>query len=646
MLVITQQLLSWVIGLAKLIQQQCSHVITQVVQKLQQWQTSCTSVISTVCSKLPWPLSFLCAVVTVLVCIAVSVVILLVATVVVLLCIVVTVVVTIAVLLIVITVVTLFSLICILAIPLCANRMEASTAPDPGLVVTEGGTSPPRLSMNNRTVLLPDAELACKTMVHRISLATTTIHLLQLEFDPKFTAEPAHLFTAPASERSDLIIALIAAAQRGVKVRILMNSNVFANTIPALTTAVSGETNIELQGFPIWPTFGITHTLGIMHAKGMSVDSATAFVVGLPFEQGYWDTQSHLVTDTRRGNFGGGSFIPPSNAGAGVGLKPVHTVSLRIDGPAALDFDVVFSDLWNKVSSNKLSVSGVAPPVGGGSQSVQVVLSAPPRSESRFPSGETGSLEAYLRAIANAKRFLYFENQYFTSPIIRDALIRALKANTSLQLIMLLNENPDLPTYKFWQEFVLGSLFKFAPAQFGAFTLWRTRAPTTPGHLPEIMQCYLESKVTVVDDVWAMVGSANLDGGSLGHIFEFLPKPWSCESFRLGWRNVELSTVLYDGVAGNPPTGEVFRLREILWKEHLGLGSASTTSSGAGGFLGLWQSNAAGNVGSLNATQVMAGDPVSPSRILPYSTKLDTVGQLTQLGVNVSLFDVAPVVPP
>src|SRR6266550_528737 len=201
MLVITQQLLSWVIGLAKLIQQQCSHVITQVVQKLQQWQTSCTSVISTVCSKLPWPLSFLCAVVTVLVCIAVSVVILLVATVVVLLCIVVTVVVTIAVLLIVITVVTLFSLICILAIPLCPNRMEASTAPDPGLVVTEGGTSPPRLSMNNRTVFLPDAELACKTMVHRISLATTTIHLLQLEFDPKFTAEPAHLFTAPASER-------------------------------------------------------------------------------------------------------------------------------------------------------------------------------------------------------------------------------------------------------------------------------------------------------------------------------------------------------------------------------------------------------------------------------------------------------------
>jgi hypothetical protein len=281
--------------------------------------------------------------------------------------------------------------------------------------------------------------------------------------------------------------------------------------------------------------------------------------------------------------------------------------------------------------------------MGQGTQSIQIVRSAPRLSAVGLSSGEKGVLEAYLRAINNAQMFIYMEVQYFTSPVIGAALTRALMANPGLQLILLLNENPDLPTYKFWQNSLLSQLAVFPKTQVAAFALWRTKS-LTDGEKAEIMECYMEAKVSVVDDVWATVGSGNLDGASLGHEFEFLPSPLSCMSAAKGWRNVELNAVFYDGIAGQPATGEVRTLREVLWREHLGLEEIPEVPP-PGGWLKLWSGIAAANISSLNATQAMGGTPRSPSRILPYAPALDTLGQLTQLGVNVGMFDVAPAVP-
>ena len=64
--------------------------------------------------------------------------------------------------------------------------------------------------------------------------------------------------------------------------------------------------------------------------------------------------------------------------------------------------------------------------------------------EEDLPHGETGILEAYERAINNAERYIYIENQYFTSPEIVNALIARLKdpSKPKLQIILVLEFPP------------------------------------------------------------------------------------------------------------------------------------------------------------------------------------------------------------
>ena len=376
----------------------------------------------------------------------------------------------------------------------------------------------------------------------------------------------------------------------------------------------------------------------MMHAKGMFIDSGIAFVDGLPFDQAYWDTQSHIVDDPRRDGPPSGSVSQIGQVGNGIGKKPIHTASLKLTGPAATNVDETFASLWNSVSSSPL----VTPPVygGDGQQTVQIVRSGPPFNAAGMLN-ERGVLEAHLRAIKNASDFIYIEIQYLTYPVIAMALARALSARRDLELILLLNENPDLPTYKFWQNRLLNQLGGLT-RRIGMFALWRLNLPDE-GTLPKIEQIYMEAKASIVDDVWATIGSGNLDGASLDHIFEFLPSPLSCISSSNGWRNVELNAVLYDGIANQPSTGEVYAIRKALWEEHLG--RELPNERPPAGWLAWWRQIAMENITSLNTSQRMSGDIEEPSRILPYSPKLQTLGQLKDLGVNTSLFDVAPVLP-
>jgi phosphatidylserine/phosphatidylglycerophosphate/cardiolipin synthase-like enzyme len=73
--------------------------------------------------------------------------------------------------------------------------------------------------------------------------------------------------------------------------------------------------------------------------------------------------------------------------------------------------------------------------------------------------GEQGVLEAYLRAIHMAERFIYIENQYFNNDTITQALIDALAAKPGLRLILLVNVTPDMPLYSRWQQDAIRRIF-------------------------------------------------------------------------------------------------------------------------------------------------------------------------------------------
>jgi hypothetical protein len=117
----------------------------------------------------------------------------------------------------------------------------------------------------------------------------------------------------------------------------------------------------------------------------------------------------------------------------------MHDVNTDLKGPAVSHIEKTFASIWNATGKPML----IPPPKtfpdlpvtpDGDVASVQVLRTLPGGSIKRvnpsdedLPYGETGILEAYERAIANAQRYIYIENQYFTSPEIVDALIARMK---------------------------------------------------------------------------------------------------------------------------------------------------------------------------------------------------------------------------
>lgn len=255
----------------------------------------------------------------------------------------------------------------------------------------------------------------------------------------------------------------------------------------------------------------------LLHAKAITFDGTRAILMGSPLKQFYFSDGRHSIRDSRHK----GSLM--------------HDVSLEVAGPAVKHIDKTFATVW-RGTGKPFTLIPKEPEerTGPNTASVQVLRTLPgdtfkggsgDEAEGEdLPSGETGILEAYQRAIALAERYIYFENQYFTSPEIVDALTVRMKdsAKPKLQIIMVLNFRPDLPGYPDQQIEIVARLKALAEAnghQMGVYTLWsRAEKAAEEGTKSfEIMPIYVHSKVGIIDDTWATVGSANLDGTSMNY---------------------------------------------------------------------------------------------------------------------------------
>jgi len=297
----------------------------------------------------------------------------------------------------------------------------------------------------------------------------------------------------------------------------------------------------------------------VTHAKIVIHREQEALLLGSPFEQVYFDA-GHAVKDARRG--------------AKADKGPIHDVSVGVRGPAIGHLQEVFNSHWNLAEpADALPASPPIPASPADTQadeyrcSIQVVRTL----DSMFgqaTDGEKGILEAYLRAIHFAERFIYIENQYFTNDLITQALCDALAAKPKLQVILLLNVAPDMHLYLGWQQKAIrriqASCNGKGKDRLGVFSLWtHESAATSGGARPTLVDNYLHTKTAIVDNRWATVGSANLDGASLDFLQYARPI--------LGGevRNTETNVVVFEETP--PPRPAVDALRRRLWAEHLGL---------------------------------------------------------------------------
>jgi len=245
--------------------------------------------------------------------------------------------------------------------------------------------------------------------------------------------------------------------------------------------------------------FGACH-----HQKVLVIDDRLAFCGGGDISVDRWDSPAHLDDDRRR-------IMPKQEE-----HDPRHEVMMMVDGAAAAALADLARERWRRATGARLD----PPPDAGGDPwpdhvpahltDIEVAIErTEPTWKGRPMVDEIRRLN--LACIAEAKRIIYLENQYFTSPLITEAIAARLA-------------EPDGP------EVVLVSTAK-APSWFDHLTMdrargtmiWRLRAADVFGRFRAYCpvtsggdSIIVHSKVTVIDDRIARVGSANLNNRSGG----------------------------------------------------------------------------------------------------------------------------------
>lgn len=280
------------------------------------------------------------------------------------------------------------------------------------------------------------------------------------------------------------------------------------------------------------------------------LDTATAFVGGI--------------------NLNPHSLVAPGHRGEGHN----HDVYIELAGPAVADVQHNFVQRWNEASERTagdvqwgrrsgedLTFPAHTPPERG-SVDVQIQRTThagryrngyPPPCGSEFDiaTGETTNLEQYCAAIRSARRTIYLENQYVEVPEIVDCLDSALTRGVAV--VLLLPAVPDIAS----SASVMPERLAFLEsrgrlADYENFTLCGIAGLGSDGRRKPI---YVHSKLMLVDDVWATIGSCNLHQYSL-------------------FGNGELNAALWDPEA-------VRALRVELFQEHLGTDTSTMDDAGA-----------------------------------------------------------------
>jgi phosphatidylserine/phosphatidylglycerophosphate/cardiolipin synthase-like enzyme len=471
-------------------------------------------------------------------------------------------------------------------------------------VAARGAASSGRLPDADVVEWLVDNARTYDALVAAIGRAEHSVWITQLALDADCVAY------ATGARGGDVVLIqeLLDAAARGVDVRVLLNASLLLDTARPLSAFLKERnTGIRLRGVSKFPQ--------LLHAKMLIADERHAFLVGSPFVNGYWDDSRHRPIDARR---------PVRELGG----RPLHDVSFRVGGTAVAGLCACFADLWNEVAGGDVDNDSVSVPAtvsdaaSSGTSAFSVVRTVARNMLAEHPDGVDEILAALLDGIAGAHQTIYIEHQYLSARPIIAALAAALERAPELEVVVLLNQNPDITAYRGWQNKRLAEAGLLDHPRVGLFALWSVERGQGSC---AINQVFVHSKVLTVDDAWATVGSANLDGVSLHSYGDDFSGRIARRVFR-HVRNFDVNVVV--NARGDGQSGVVQDLRERLWREHLG----ESVDSHVGG-LRRWREQAARNVESLNRR---AATDIAPctTLILPYSLRSTPARQLRNVGIR------------
>ncbi len=241
------------------------------------------------------------------------------------------------------------------------------------------------------------------------------------------------------------------------------------------------------------------------HQKIVVLDDALAFVGGIDLTHGRWDRPEHRPDDPLRRTPGGAPY------------PPFHDAQMVVEGEAAAAIGELARDRWRRATGRApashapggdLWPADVQPDFT--EVDVAIARTAPPYA------GEPAVQEVkqlYLDAIAAARRSIYLENQYFTSPAVGDAIAARLREPDGPEVVLVSRRNASG-----WLE--QNTMYVQRARQLRrlrAIDEHRRLHAYFPDHAGLTDHCIdLHSKLMLVDERLFRVGSANLNNRSFG----------------------------------------------------------------------------------------------------------------------------------
>jgi len=369
----------------------------------------------------------------------------------------------------------------------------------------EAGTTCWRVETAPRAALLVDMEPYLAAARAAMSRATRSIYFLNWAFDPDTILD--HTPTGHGSEplRIGPFLRDLAEARPDLDIRILCWQSALPvaatqRFFPLRSRRFFARTQIHFRLDGSLP-LGASH-----HQKAVIIDDAVAFCGSCDIGPDRWDTPEHLNPDPRRAKTSRGTPCYDCR----------HEVMAMVDGPPARTLGDLFRERWERATGDRLSVLSpsavdiwpehVAPDF----RDVDVGISRTQALWKAFPERREGET-AMLAAIAGAQRTLYFENQYFTSPIVAEALAQRLEEADGPEVILISTGHSPSWFDQMTMDKTRSAFLKRLEAadRFGRL---RAFSPVTADGQIIIVH----AKLAIIDDRFIRLGSSNLNNRSEG----------------------------------------------------------------------------------------------------------------------------------
>jgi phosphatidylserine/phosphatidylglycerophosphate/cardiolipin synthase-like enzyme len=258
---------------------------------------------------------------------------------------------------------------------------------------------------------------------------------------------------------------------------------------------------------------------------------------------------------------------------------PWHDAQLAIQGPAVGDLEFCFRERWDDRSPlsrdpigmlhdllrhthRKASILAPMPvdPPAAGTHAVQVLRTyARRRGGYPFaPDGERSVARGFRKAITRARRLIYIEDQFLWSTEVAKIFAAALVANPSLHLIAVVPRFFDqagtltLRPNQVGREQAVQVLLDAAGDRVAIYDIENLAG----------IPVYVHAKISVIDDVWASVGSDNFNRRSWSHDSEIACAVLDDER--------DAREPVDPAGLGDGARKFARELRLELWREHLG----------------------------------------------------------------------------